>query len=61
MGERREIERGSYVDDKIVYNMVQKVVSLSILHNEEEKEITKLFHIKIQNKNKIDPSFDYGS
>ena len=46
MGARREIERDSYVDVKIVYNMVHKAKSLSILHNEEEKEMTKLFNIK---------------
>jgi hypothetical protein len=37
-------------------------VNLSSLHHQEEKEMTKLFHIKIQvKKNKIDTLFDSGS
>jgi hypothetical protein len=41
---------------------VQKEVNLSILHHKEEKETTKLFHIKIQfKKTKVDALLDYGS
>jgi hypothetical protein len=37
-------------------------VNLSILHHQEEKEMTKLFHIKIQvKKTNIDALFDSGS
>jgi hypothetical protein len=37
-------------------------VNLSSLHHQEEKEMTKLFHIKIQVKmTKIDALFDSGS
>jgi hypothetical protein len=37
-------------------------VNLSILHHEEEKEMTKFFHIKIQfKKTKIDAMFKYSS
>jgi len=37
-------------------------VNLSNLHHREEKEMTKLFHIKIQVKEtKIDALFDFGS
>ena len=61
MEARRDTERDSYANEKIVYTMMQKEVSLSILRNKEEKEMTNLFHIKIQNKNKIDHSFNYGS
>jgi hypothetical protein len=37
-------------------------VNLSILHHQEEKEMTKLFHIKIQvNNTRIYSLFDSGS
>jgi hypothetical protein len=50
------------VDENIVYTSVQKEVNLSSLHHQEEKEMTKLFHIKIQvKKTKIDALFDSGS
>jgi hypothetical protein len=41
------VERSSNVDEKIVCTSVQKEVNLSSLHPQEEKEMTKLFHIKI--------------
>jgi hypothetical protein len=35
---------------------------MSSLHHQEEKDMTKLFHINIQvKKTKIDALFDYGS
>jgi hypothetical protein len=50
-----QVERNSDVDENIVCTSVQKEVNLSILHHQEEKEMTKLFHIKIQvKKTKID-------
>ena len=50
------------MDEKIVCAEVQKEVNLSSLHHKEEKEITKLFHIKIQiKKTKVDALFDSGS
>jgi hypothetical protein len=50
------------VDEKIVCTLVQKEVNLSSLHNKEEKEITKLFHIKVQiKKTKVDALFNSGS
>jgi hypothetical protein len=37
-------------------------VNLGILHHKEEKEMTKLFHIKIQiKKNTVDALFNYDS
>jgi len=43
------------MDEKIVYKTMQKEVHLNSLHHKKEKEITKLFHVKIQfKKNKID-------
>jgi hypothetical protein len=49
-----QVERSFDVDENIV-TQVQKEVNLSILHHQEEKEMTKLFHIKIQvKKTKID-------
>jgi hypothetical protein len=41
---------------------VQKEVNVSSLHHKEEKEMTKLFHIKIQvKKTKVDALIDSGS
>lgn len=57
-----QVESNSDVDEKIVCTSVQKEVSLSSLQQQEEKEMTKLFHIKIQvKKTKIDDLFDSGS
>jgi hypothetical protein len=50
MEEGKEIESNSNVDENIVYTIVQKEVNLSSLHPKEEKEMTKLFHIKISDK-----------
>ena len=50
------------MDEKIVCAEVQKEVNLSSLQQQEEKEMTELFHIKIQvKKTKIDALFDSGS
>ena len=42
-----QVERSSDVDEKIVCTSVQKEVNLSSLQQQEEKEMTKLYHIKI--------------
>jgi hypothetical protein len=50
------------VDEEIVCTSVHMEVSLSSLHHKEEKEMTKLFHIKIQvKKTNIDALFDSSS
>jgi hypothetical protein len=57
-----QVESSSDVDENIVCTYVQKEVNLSSLHHQEEKEMTKLFHIKIHvKKTKIDALFDSGS
>jgi hypothetical protein len=57
-----QVESSSDVDENIFCTSMQKEVNLSILHHQEEKEMTKLFHIKIQvKKTKIDALFDSGS
>jgi hypothetical protein len=56
------IESNSYADENIVCTLVQKKVNLSSLHHKEEKEMNKLFYIKIQVKNtKVDALFDFSS
>ena len=42
-----QVESSSDVDEKIVCTSVQKEVNLSSLQQQEEKEMTKLFHVKI--------------
>jgi hypothetical protein len=50
------------VDENSFWPSMQKEVNLNILHHQEEKEMTKFFHINIQVKNtKIDVMFDSGS
>jgi hypothetical protein len=50
------------VDENIVCTYVQNKVNSSILRHQEEKEMTNLFHIKIQvKKTKIDALFESGS
>jgi hypothetical protein len=50
------------VDENIFNTSMQKEVNLSSLHHHEEKEMTKLFHIKIHvKKTKIDVLFNFGS
>ena len=44
---RNQVESSSDVDENSVCTSVQKEVNLSSLHHQEEKEMTKLFHIKI--------------
>ena len=59
---RNQVESNSNVNEMIVCTSVQKEVNLSSLQQQEEKEITKLFHIRIQvKKTKIDALFDSGS
>jgi hypothetical protein len=56
------VESSSDVDEKIVNTSMNKGVNLISLHHQEEKEMTKLFHIKIQvKKTKIDDMFDSRS
>lgn len=57
-----QVEKSSDVDEKIVCTSVQKGVNMSSLQQQEEKEMTKLFHVKIQvKKMKIDALFDSES
>ena len=50
------------MDENIFCAEVQKGVNLSSLHHKEEKEINKLFHIKIQiKKTRVYALFDSGS
>jgi 5'(3')-deoxyribonucleotidase len=42
-----QVKINSYVDEKIVCNPLWREVNMSNLHQREEKEMTKLFHIKI--------------
>jgi hypothetical protein len=50
------------VDEKIVCTSVQKEANLSSLCHKEEKEMTKLFYIKIQVKTtKVDALFNSDS
>jgi hypothetical protein len=61
MDSGNRLESSSYVDESIAFTIVQQEVNMSSLHQSEEKEITKLFHIKIQvNKTKVDALFDSG-
>ena len=58
----KQMESSSYVDENIFCAEVQKGVNLSSLHHKEEKEINKLFHIKIQiKKTRVYALFDSGS
>ena len=59
MDSGNRLESSSYVDESIAFTIVQQEVNMSSLHQSEEKEITKLFHIQIQiNKTKVDALFD---
>jgi hypothetical protein len=56
-----QVESSLNVDGNIFYTFVQKEVNRSIIYHQEEKDMTKLFHIKIQvKKTKIDALFDSG-
>ena len=57
-----QVESYLDLDEKIICTSVQEEVNLSSLRQQEENEMTKLFHIKIQvKKTKIDALFDLGS
>jgi len=57
-----KLEGSLDVDEKIICTSVQKEVNLSSLQQQEEKEMTKLFHIKIQvKKTEINAFFDFES
>jgi len=59
---RNQVESSSDVGETIVCTSMQKDVNLSILHHDKEREMNKLFHIKIQVKQtKIDALFKSGS
>jgi hypothetical protein len=50
------------VDENIVCAYIHREVNLSRIHHQEEKDMTNLFHIKIQvKKTKIDVMFDSSS
>jgi hypothetical protein len=56
------VESSLDVDENIVCITMQNEVNSSILHHKEEKEMTKLFHIKIQvKKTKVDALSDSSS
>jgi hypothetical protein len=42
-----QVKSNSDVDENIVCTSMQKEVNMSSLHHQEEKEMTKIFHIKI--------------
>jgi len=44
---RNQVENSSDVDEKIICTIAHKEVKLSSLQQQEEKEMTKLFHVKI--------------
>jgi hypothetical protein len=56
------VESSTYMDEIFFCSTVQKEVNLSILHHMEEKDMTKLFDIKIQvNKTNVDALFNSDS
>ena len=56
-----QVEKSLDMDEKIAYTLVQKEVNLGILQQHKDKEMTILFHVKIQvNNMKIDTLFDSG-
>jgi hypothetical protein len=57
-----QVKSISNVHENIGCTSMKKEVNLSILHHQEDKEMTKLFHIKIQvKKTKIDALFNSSS
>jgi uncharacterized iron-regulated protein len=49
------------VDENIICKSVYDEVNMSSLHHQEEKDMTKIFHIKLQvKKTKIDSLIDSG-
>jgi hypothetical protein len=54
-----QVESRSNVDENIACTSMQNEVKLCILHHKEEKEMKKVFHIKIQvKKTKVDSLFN---
>jgi len=54
-----QVEIISDMDEKVICTSLKKEVNLSSLQQHEEKEMTKLFHIKIQvKKTNIDALFE---
>jgi hypothetical protein len=61
MDSSNHVESISNVDENIAHTLVWKEVNLSSLHHKEEKEMKKLFHIKIHDKKtKVYALFDFG-
>jgi hypothetical protein len=59
---RNQVESSSNFDENIVCTSMQKEVNINILHSQEDKEMTKIFCIKIKvKKTEIDAMFDSGS
>jgi hypothetical protein len=59
---RNQVESSPNVDENIAYSSVQKEVNFSSLHQKEEKDMKKLFHITIHIKStKVDALLDFGS
>jgi hypothetical protein len=62
MDSENEVERILDLDENIVCTSMYMEVNLTIFHHKEDKEVTKLFHIKIQVKNtKVDSLFEFCS
>ena len=47
MDSSNQVERNSYVVENVSWTLVHKEVNMNNLHRNEEKEMKKLFHIKI--------------
>jgi hypothetical protein len=62
MDSDNQVERSLDDYQKIACTSVPKEVNLSSLHCKEEKEMKKLFHVKIQvKKTKVDALFNFVS
>ena len=62
MDSTKEVDIKSDMDENIVFTSMQKEVNLSSLHQNEEKEMKKLFHINTKIKNiNVDAIFDSSS
>jgi hypothetical protein len=47
---QNKVESSSDVDENIFFTSMHKDLNISSLHHKKEKELKKLFHIKIQVK-----------
>jgi hypothetical protein len=58
---RNKVESIMDMDENVFCTYVEKDANLSSLHDQEEKELTKIFHINIHvNKTTINALFDSG-